>query len=164
MDRNAASIYDWFIYQDHEQGKCWTIGQPYLSSSGQPCLSALDSSLAADEDHIIAVLKHSDRVRHICFNYLRNSLCEKIWAMMQVSFPDLTMVSLGSNGETAPLILDSFLGLSAPRLLYMQWRASHSRDCRNCFRLPLASLNFAFKIFLTLGTFRPKRWSLTSPH
>ena len=98
---------------------------PALPLLVRPALPLLvrASSRAADEDHInaiIAVLKCSDRVRHICFNYLRNSLCEKIWATMQVSFPDLTMVSLGSNGKTAPLIPDSFLGLSAPRLLYMQ--------------------------------------------
>lgn len=95
---------------------------PALPLLVRPALPLLvrDSSRATDEDHIIAVLKRSDRVRHICFNYLRNSLCEKFWATMQVPFPDLTMVSLGSNGETAPLIPDSFLGLSAPRLLYMQ--------------------------------------------
>jgi hypothetical protein len=70
----------------------------------------------ADEDHIIAVLELSDRMRHIRFKYLKNSLCEKVWAAMQVPFPDLTLVSLGSNDGTPPVIPDSFLGGSAPRL------------------------------------------------
>ena len=42
--------------------------------------------------------------------------------------------------------------------------AFHSRLCRNYSRLQLASSTFSFKIFLTLGTFHPKRWSLASPH
>jgi hypothetical protein len=91
---------------------------PLLVRPASP-LRVKHSSRAADEDHIIAVLKRSDRVRQICFDYLTDSLCEKVWATMQVPFPELALVSLGSNDETTPVVPDSFLGLSAPRLRYM---------------------------------------------
>src|SRR6266403_2216451 len=41
--------------------------------------------------------------------------------------------------------------------------ASHFRDCRNCFCLLLTSSTFTFSIYLILGTFHPKRSSLSSP-
>jgi hypothetical protein len=73
----------------------------------------------ADED-VIAVLKLSDRVRHILFHYLNKSLCEKVWAAMQVPFPDLKLVWLGLNDGTAPVIPDSFLGGSPPHLHFIR--------------------------------------------
>ena len=45
--------------------------------------------------------------------------CEKVWAEMQVPFPDLKLDWLGSNDGTAPVIPDSLLGGSAPHLQFI---------------------------------------------
>ncbi len=75
-------------------------------------------------DDLIAVLKHSNRI-HICQIsldplYLTTSQIEKAWTAMQVPFPELTVLTLLSvpwrRIETVPVVPDSFLGGSAPRL------------------------------------------------
>ncbi len=45
---------------------------------------------------------------------------EKVLAAMRVPFPELTHLQLISDGETVPVIPDSFLGGSAPRLQAFQ--------------------------------------------
>ena len=45
---------------------------------------------------------------------------EKVLAPMQVSFPELTYLRLCSYGEVPPVIPDSFLDGSAPRLRYLE--------------------------------------------
>jgi hypothetical protein len=64
---------------------------------------------------VIAALGQSNRV---CQVDLRpNSLqLEEVLATMQVSFPELAFLRLSSFGKTLPVIPDSFLGGSAPRL------------------------------------------------
>jgi hypothetical protein len=60
-----------------------------------PLLVILSRGSSADEDDIIAVLGRSDRVRHIFFHYLINSLCEKVWAAMlagAIPQPDISVV------------------------------------------------------------------------
>ncbi len=80
-------------------------------------LDIRDVSLkTSDEDNIIALLERNDRVCSIDLEYLRSSPCEKVWAAMQVPFPEMTYLSLRSRAETLPVIPDSFLGGSAPRL------------------------------------------------
>src|SRR6266852_4744954 len=37
------------------------------------------------------------------------------------------------------------------------------QDCQNCFCLPLTLSASRLLVFLTPGTFHPKRWSLSSP-
>jgi hypothetical protein len=67
-------------------------------------------------DNIIAALKHYDRVCEIRLGPLPNSQWDKVLAEMQVPFWALTDLKLQSNNETAPVIPDSFLDGSAPRL------------------------------------------------
>ena len=70
-------------------------------------------------DRIIAALGHRDRVCQInLFDSIPHSLLEQITGMMQESFPALTHLFLVSKAEIgpAPVLSDSFLGESAPRL------------------------------------------------
>ena len=69
-------------------------------------------------DNVVAVLEHSNRIRHFIIKCLTTSQTEneKVWAAMQVPFPELTGLALYSDSETAPFLPDSFLGGSAPRL------------------------------------------------
>ena len=70
--------------------------------------------LLSDMDNIIAALGQTNRVRQVDLD-LAGWQLENILALMQVSFPELTDLRLSSHGET-PVIPDSFLGGSAPRL------------------------------------------------
>jgi len=68
-------------------------------------------------DNIVVALKHSDRVCQIKLCWVDHGLqWDKVFAAMQVPFPELTDLWLVSDGETLPAIPDSFLGGSAPRL------------------------------------------------
>ena len=67
-------------------------------------------------DDIIATLGQSNRVCEVFFRDLAGWQMENILAAMQVPFPELTGLWLYSNGETMPVLPDSFLGGSAPRL------------------------------------------------
>jgi hypothetical protein len=64
--------------------------------------------------NLMAALKQQDRVRGIWIFGVPNSLLKKFVAMK--SFPALTTLILVSNDEMAPVLPDSFLGGSAPRL------------------------------------------------
>jgi hypothetical protein len=61
-----------------------------------------------------AALKQHKRVRGIRFNGVPNSLLKK--SLVMKPFPALTNLFLFSNDEKAPVLPDSFLGGSAPRL------------------------------------------------
>jgi hypothetical protein len=65
-------------------------------------------------DNIIAALGQSNRVRQVDLD-LAGWQLEEVLAAMQVPFPELTEMRLRLHGET-PVIPDSFLGGSAPRL------------------------------------------------
>jgi len=67
-------------------------------------------------DNVIAALELNDRVSRIILNYVSSSELERIVAVMQDPFPALTNLLLWSTDRIAPLISDSFLGGSAPRL------------------------------------------------
>ena len=72
-------------------------------------------------DNIIATLEHKDRVCQIIIGRLTNSLFEYFTrsAIMQKPFPELMDLRLGldpSTNQPGPIIPDSFLGRSAPRL------------------------------------------------
>jgi hypothetical protein len=73
-------------------------------------------------DNIIAALGQSHRV---CQVYLRLAgwQLEEVLAAMQVPFPELTELRLLSYGEAMPVIPDSFLDGSAPRLRIFVLRA-----------------------------------------
>jgi hypothetical protein len=79
--------------------------------------------LAYGKDNIIAALGQSTRVCQVTFRRLRDFELEEILPAMQVPFPELTDLHLDSdlsNGESTPVIPDSFLDGSAPRLRYFQ--------------------------------------------
>ena len=69
-----------------------------------------------DFDNIIAALEQSNRVYQVGLWYLAGWQLKKVLATMQVPFPGLTFLNLYSNDETVPVIPDSFLDGSAPRL------------------------------------------------
>ena len=72
-------------------------------------------------DNVIAELaEHSDRICKINLDFYTTSQIEKLWTAMQVPFPELTILSLslGRRLSCDPILPDSFLGGSAPRLRY----------------------------------------------
>src|SRR6267154_445269 len=80
-----------------------------------PLLIVGMSSLTPCVDNVIAALEQSNRVCQVKL-YLPNWDMEKVLAAMQVPFPELTNLQLMSLEETPPVIPDSFLVGSAPRL------------------------------------------------
>jgi hypothetical protein len=67
-------------------------------------------------DNIIAALGQSNRVCKVHLWRLAGWQLEEVLAQMQVPFPELTHLWLWSDDETVPVIPDSFLDGSAPRL------------------------------------------------
>ena len=68
-------------------------------------------------DNIIAVLEHTDRVCHIFIPKVLSSDLEILLSAMQKPFPELTYLQLWLPDEAeVPVLPDSFLGGSAPRL------------------------------------------------
>ena len=70
--------------------------------------------------NIVAALKRHDLVCRINIWGVPNSLLKS--AAMKKRFPQLTDLTLRSNKEDAPVITDSFLGGSAPRLRSLEFR------------------------------------------
>ena len=77
----------------------------------------------ADLSNIVAALEHRDRVHEIQLQPVYSPAMEEVLAVMQEPFPELTDLQLLSDGEEvdemAPVIPDSFLGGSAPRLRFL---------------------------------------------
>jgi hypothetical protein len=71
-------------------------------------------------DNITAVLERSDCVCQINLRDVPSSHLEKVSAAMQVPFPELTRLELRSCDETVPVLPNSFLGGSTPRLQFLQ--------------------------------------------
>jgi hypothetical protein len=74
--------------------------------------------LISGTDNVIAALEQSNRVCRVDLD-LAGWQLEEVSAAMQVSFSQLTYLWLTSDGETLPVIPDSFLDGSAPRLQYV---------------------------------------------
>jgi hypothetical protein len=68
-------------------------------------------------DNIIAALERNDRVCQIRMKL--DPQWEKVFHAMQEPFPALTHLVLSSDIEIAPVVPDSFMGGSAPRLQYL---------------------------------------------
>ncbi|KAH9981602.1 hypothetical protein BJV74DRAFT_79664 [Russula compacta] len=66
-------------------------------------------------DNIISALECNDRICRISL-CARGSLLERFAAAMQESFPELMSLKLRSNDVAAPVLSETFLGGSAPRL------------------------------------------------
>jgi F-box-like len=75
-----------------------------------------DMSLSASTDNVIAALGQSNRVCEIILLGLTGRQLEEVLAPMQVPFPELTDLQLWTHDKTPPVIPDSFLDGSAPRL------------------------------------------------
>ena len=73
-------------------------------------------------DNVLAVLERSDRVQHVSLGGFYNLDFEKFWAAMDVPFPELTHLVLASNETMVPVLPDSFLAGSAPRLQILCFR------------------------------------------
>jgi hypothetical protein len=67
-------------------------------------------------DNILAALKRSDRICRINIEHNEVFPWEEVLALMQVSFPELTDLTLRSNYEMETVLPDSFLDGSAHRL------------------------------------------------
>jgi hypothetical protein len=68
-------------------------------------------------DNIIAALEHNNRVCQIDLDYLLSPQLEYVTAAMNKPFPELTDLQLGVfDDKSGPILPDSFLGGTAPRL------------------------------------------------
>ena len=69
-------------------------------------------------DNVIAELEHSDRIYKINLDCHTTLQIEKLWTAMHVPFPELAILYLRGSSY-GPVLPDSFLGGSAPRLRYL---------------------------------------------
>jgi hypothetical protein len=84
-----------------------------------PLPLVIRGSLRERMDNIITVLlERKDRVDRIVLDYIDGPPWENVLAAMQGPFPELTFLWLIS-GPSIPVIPDSFLGRSAPRLRFL---------------------------------------------
>ncbi len=111
-----------------------------------------------EDDNIIAALEHRDRVCQITFLSHAAYIMDRYTTMMQESFLALTHLYLHSGPESPPILPDSFLGRSAPRLQSLTLYG---------IRYPaLPNLLLTTKDLVTLrlgnippsGTFHPRHW------
>jgi hypothetical protein len=84
-----------------------------------PLIVEGDMTLSSGTDNVIAALGKNNRVREVFLRDIVDWQLEKVLAAMQVPFPELTDLRLGSYGEMPPVIPNSFLDGSAPRLQYV---------------------------------------------
>jgi len=82
-----------------------------------PLIIAGNMTLSSGTDNVVAALGQSNRVCLVRLCGDGDRQVEEVLAPMQVSFPELTELYLSSlNSATPPVIPDTFLGGSAPRL------------------------------------------------
>jgi hypothetical protein len=76
------------------------------------------TALSSGTDNIIAALGQSNRILRQVFllDLASGWQLEEVLPPVQVSFPELTEMVLSAHDETPPVVPDSFLGGSAPRL------------------------------------------------
>ncbi len=74
------------------------------------------TTFSSDVDDIIVALGHSNRVCEVTLWNLSGWELDEVLAAMQVPFPEMTNIFLHCEDEMPPVIPDSFLGGSAPRL------------------------------------------------
>ena len=77
-----------------------------------------DMKPSSGTDNIIAALEQRNRVSQVWLTNLANWQLENVLATMQAPFLELEGLRLTSVDETPPVIPDSFLGGSAPRLQF----------------------------------------------
>ena len=109
---------------------------------------------------IIVALGQSNHVCEVELPGISWRQLEKVLALMQVPFPELTnllLVSSSSRYDTLPVIPDSFLGGSTPRLRVLEFWGIPFPGLPNCFCLLLTLSNLAFLVSLIPGTFHPRQ-------
>ena len=75
----------------------------------------------ASVDNVVAELEQSDRICQINLDFYTKLQIEKLWTAMQVPFPELAGLYLTYEDlPNMPVLPDSFLGGSAPRLLFLR--------------------------------------------
>jgi hypothetical protein len=104
-------------------------------------------------DNVIAELEHSHRIRQITLICHTFPQIEKLWTALQVPFPELAGLYLGGSSYM-PVLPDSILGGSAPRLRYSASGITETTfiphsPCRPFTLIP--------------GTSHPRRWPLAFP-
>jgi hypothetical protein len=126
-----------------------------------PLLIKGDNALTLGTDNIIAALGQSNRVCELILRHLTGWELEDVLAPMQVPFPELTVMQLGSHDKTLPFIPDSFLDGSAPRLEYFGLSGIPFPGLPKL----LLSANHLVQLMLTNipHSGHPRRWSLSSP-
>jgi hypothetical protein len=87
---------------------------------------------SSDTDNVIAALGQSNIVYQVNLTLAGRQL-ENVLAAMQVPFPELTNLALFSDSETPPVIPDSFLGGSAPRLRILSFSGIQFPGLPNLF-------------------------------
>ena len=102
--------------------------------------------------NVIAALKHNYHVCEIELWRIPSSLLEQVLASMQMPFPALTNLRLGTKDETAPVVPEWFLGGSAPRLRHLSLRSIHIPE------LPKLLLSATDIVDLFLPSGHPSIW------
>jgi len=88
----------------------WPALPIIISGRGNP------NSFVDGADNIIAALERQNRVCHISLWDVPISVLESVAGAMQEPFPELTYLELMPHDKRAPVLPDTFLGGSAPRL------------------------------------------------
>jgi hypothetical protein len=116
-------------------------------------------------DNILAVLDRHDRVSMIHLDYFHTTPeVEKVWAAMQVPFPELTILRLWSDDLKAPVVPDSFLGGSSPRLQDILLNAVPFPGLPKLLLTATHLTEITIMDITRSGYISPERWSLASPH
>jgi hypothetical protein len=91
-----------------------------------------------DKDNVVAALERWNRVYRIRLSEVNGSSFEKGLAAMQEPFPELMFLQLSSDEELVPIVPDSFLGRSTPRLTFLWLKGIPFPDLP---KLPLSATN-----------------------
>ena len=97
---------------------CTPARSATMSLNIWPALPLLIQARGSSVDNVIVELEHSDRIREIeiYLDEYTTQEIEKLWTAMQVPFPELTALVLGQVSSSVPVLPDSFLRGSVPRL------------------------------------------------
>ena len=102
---------------------CTPVTTARMSLNIWPALPLLILANEGDPvNNVIAPLEHNDRIRHVevVLGPYTTREIETLWTAMQVPFPELTALRLGrGDSSSVPILPDSFLGGSVPRLRYL---------------------------------------------
>ncbi len=105
----------------------------------------------------IVIQQHDDEPWQPIWGRMSSLRRSSIRSVCSALLPRLFPIGLGSNADRiCGFDPDSFLGGSVRVGDISSCNVFHFRDYRNCCRLPLTLLTFAFLIFPVMGIFHPK--------